>query len=148
MALFIGVGISAFYPQPKPPDYPKLLQQKEMVSPVATETAEMKAARLKFDKEMENYQKRIPLYNRNVSLISLFLSLSILVISLAWLNKLLIISDGILLGGVFTLAYSIIRGFGTEDEKYRFILVSIGLIVALILGYLKFIKSTEHLEGQ
>lgn len=142
VALFIGAGIAAFYPQPKEPVYPEVLKKAEM-TPEATETLQMKEARVKYDKEIEAFSKKIDYYNRNVSIISLVFSLVILALSLILLDKLLIISDGLLLGGVFTLAYSIIRGFSAEDEKYRFIIVTIGLLIALFLGYVKFIKPSE-----
>ncbi len=139
VALFIGAGIAAFYPEPKEPNYPKILEKTEM-TPGTTETPKIREARIKFDKEVKDYVKKLALYNRNVSIISLVFSLIILTLSLVLLDKLLIISDGLLLGGVFTLAYSIIRGFSSEDEKYRFIVVSIGLLISLFLGYVKFIK--------
>jgi hypothetical protein len=53
------------------------------------------------------------------------------------------IADGILLGGVFTTIYGIIRGLMSEDTKFRFIIVTVGLIIALVLGYIKFIKNKE-----
>ncbi len=56
-----------------------------------------------------------------------------------------IMGDSLLLGGVFTLGYSIIRGFGT-DNTFRFLLVATGLIVAMIIGYLKFIRPLQAAE--
>jgi hypothetical protein len=55
-------------------------------------------------------------------------------------------ADGILLGGVFTAAYSIIRGLMSEDSRFRFLIVAVGLAIALILGYLKFIRPKENKE--
>ncbi len=55
-----------------------------------------------------------------------------------------IISDGLLLGGVFTLGYSIIRGFAGDDDKFRFFVVIVGLVVTVVLGDLKFIRDEER----
>jgi hypothetical protein len=44
------------------------------------------------------------------------------------------------MGGVFTLLYGIVRGFMSENDKYRFLVVTIGLIIAIVLGYIRFIK--------
>lgn len=142
VVLFIADGIAAFYPKPKEPDYPKILEKTEM-APGTTETPEIREARVKFDKELKAYGKKNALYNRNVSVISLAFSLIMLTLSLVLPDKLLIISDGLLLGGIFTVAYSIIRGFSSEDEKYRFIIVSIGLLITLFLGYIKLVKPAE-----
>jgi len=71
---------------------------------------------------------------------SLAAAIAILLVSLTIIRNLAYIADGVLLGGVLTLLYSIVRGFGSEDEKFRFIVVSIGLITALALGYIKFLR--------
>ena len=55
-------------------------------------------------------------------------------------KHLLVIADGAMIGGIFTLLYSIIRGFQADDAQFRFVLVTVGLIIALVLGYLKFIR--------
>ncbi len=89
---------------------------------------------------MKTYFQASQLYNRNVSIISVTAAVIILVASLTLFKRILLIADGLLLGGVLTLIYSIIRGFGTEDNMFRFIVVLIGLITALILGYIKFIR--------
>ena len=36
-----------------------------------------------------------------------------------------------------------IRGFGAGNEMFRFIVVSIGLAVAIFLGYWRFVKTTK-----
>jgi hypothetical protein len=53
-----------------------------------------------------------------------------------------VIADGLLLGGVFTLLYSIARSFGGEDPRYTFMVTSAGLIVTMLVGYVKFIRPT------
>ena len=45
-----------------------------------------------------------------------------------------------LFGGLLTLGYGIIRGFMSNESKYQFIVVTVGLIITFILGYLKFLK--------
>ena len=56
-------------------------------------------------------------------------------------NKVLV--NGVLLGGLFTLLYSVIRGFASEDSKMTFIAVSIGLAIAIYLGYHRFSLRAE-----
>jgi len=60
--------------------------------------------------------------------------------------KIKMIADGILLGGVFTTAYGIIRGFMSDSSQFRFLVVTMGLLIALILGYVKFIRPSKSIE--
>lgn len=141
IALFVGLGIDAFYPGPKSPEYPVELQSfKE----TCEATPEQKTAQAKYDQEQKDYIKKSKPYNRNVSIISITSAILILIISLVLLSKIKMIADGILLGGVFTTVYGIIRGLMSEDTKFRFLIVTIGLIIALILGYIKFIRQNKN----
>lgn len=139
ISLFIGLGISAFYKAPQRPEYPVSIEFKVPGEQSEEEKAEME----RFNIEQEEYSKALKNYSRNVSIISLVAAIIILILSLTLLNKIKMIADGILLGGVFIMAYSIIRGLMSEDSLFRFIIVAIGLVIALILGYIKFIKPKE-----
>lgn len=141
IALFVGLGIDAFYPGPKMPDYPVELEGVKMDCPQDTET---KAIEAKFNQEQRDFQKKSKPYNRNVATISLAFAIAILIASLTLFSKIKMIADGVLLGGVFTTAYSIIRGLMSEDSRFRFLVVTVGLLIALILGYLKFIRPREE----
>lgn len=143
MALFVGLGIDAFYPGPNAPMYPVELQSfKE----TCEATLEQKIAQAKYDQEQREYVEKLKPYSRNVSVVSIISAIIILIISLTFLSKIKMIADGILLGGVFTTIYGIIRGLMSEDTKFRFLIVTIGLIIALILGYIKFIRPNENQE--
>ncbi len=135
IALFFGLGISAFYEAPKAPQYPttSVIQTKEV-------TEEQIQAEKDYEKSIKAYEKESATYNRNVSMIALALAVLAMTISLAFLGDIFVMANGVLLGGVFTLIYSMIRGFMSEDTKYRFIIVCVGLVITLALGYLKFIK--------
>ena len=140
VALFVGLGIDAFYPGPKIPDYPVEL---EISKPGEEDTEAQKTARGNFEKSQREFQEKSKTYNRNVSIAAISAAIIILVLSLTLLSKIKMIADGILLGGVFTVAYSIIRGLMSEDSRFRFLIVTAGLIIALILGYIKFIREKE-----
>ncbi|OGM12071.1 hypothetical protein A2Z22_03180 [Candidatus Woesebacteria bacterium RBG_16_34_12] len=140
LAVFVGVGIAAFYPGPKFPEQPILLKYcSPEITKDAVQYAEFKSQAEKFDKEEKEYQKQSQIYNRNVSIVSLVASIVIVIASLTFFRTILLIADGLLLGGVLTLIYSVMRGFGSEDNMFRFIVVSVGLFISLFLGYIKFI---------
>jgi hypothetical protein len=144
IALFVGLGIDAFYPGPQAPDYPSELNVMTTKSD-CTETAEHKALRENYDQEQKTYAEAEKVYNRNVSIISLIAAILILILSLTLLSKIKMMADGILLGGVFTTAYSLIRGLMSDSSQFRFLIVAVGLAIALVLGYLKFIRPKEAL---
>jgi hypothetical protein len=142
LATFIGVGIAAFYKAPKSPDYPVSLKFPA-VAPGEREasiSAQQRMDQERFDQIQKDYQQKNQDYNKIVSIIALLAAVLILIISLTVLKTMTVIADGAILGGVLTLLYSIFRGFEANDDVFRFIVVSVGLVVAVILGYLKFIK--------
>jgi hypothetical protein len=140
IALFFGLGVSAFYEAPKAPDYPVTSSTIKESNVTAIEQS---AAQTKYDSDYEIYRQGSSVYNRNTSMITLGLAVIALIISLLLMPKIYIMSNGLMLGGVFTLIYSMICGFATDDTKYRFIIVCLGLVITLALGYLKFIKPKQ-----
>lgn len=142
LATFVGVGIAAFYKGPTYPETPATLKYATPFPDTKTGTpsAEYIKQQEAFDAKSKIYQEQEAVYNRNVSMISLGFALLMLVVSLVFFKKIMVIADGLLLGGVLTLAYSIVRGFNTNDDIFRFLVVGAGLIVAMVLGYLKFVS--------
>lgn len=137
LATCISVGISAFYEAPKAPEYPA--ETSVYDKPTEPTPADLEKQR-QFERESKAYQEKEAVYNRNVSLIAVALALITLAVSLVLLKGVDIIGDGVMLGGVLTLLYGIVRSFGSDEQKFMFAVSLVGLIVALTLGYLKFSK--------
>lgn len=134
VAVFIGTGIAVFYPAPKSPEPPVSM-------PIYDKTEITQADReqqMAYEKTQRDWSDKIAVHNRNVSIIALVFAVILLVVSLALSERLGIVGDGLLLGGIFTLLYGIGRGMATDDNQYRFIVSAVGLTVTLVLGYLKF----------
>lgn len=142
ITFFFGLGVSAFYPSPTAPEYPLVLSTptKDFSE---TQTQDQIEAQNSFDLANRDYSTEIAEYNRNVSIVTLGLAVLALVISLLFLGNIYVISNGLLLGGVFTLIYSMVRGSMSESTQYRFIIVSVGLLITLALGYIKFIRQNR-----
>lgn len=134
LALFVGLGISTFYEAPKMPEYPPVDYSYSDKGP----TEEQQKAQEKFDRDYKEFDKDSKAYSRNVSIITLAASVLMLVVSFALERKNAVISGGVLLSGVFMLAYSIIRGLMSDDSKYTFATVTVGVLIALYLGYRHF----------
>lgn len=144
-ATLVGVGIAAFYPEPKYPEYPARLSYAP--KPVEQQTEQERQEQLKqqeaYDNQVKEHQELSQTYNRNVSIIAIIFAIAALVVSLTLFKTLLLIADGLLFGGLLTLIYSIIRGFETDDNMFRFVVVAIGFLVAVIVGYIKFAKPVQ-----
>lgn len=142
LAVFVGVGIAAFYPSPKYPEMPAMLKYCSVDLKDAEGCADYKRQSEEFDKVEREYRTTEQNYSRNVSTIAVVAAVIMVITSLTLFRTILLIADGILLGGVLTLLYGTIRGFGAENMKFLFLIVTVGLVVSLLLGYLKLIKPT------
>lgn len=144
LAVFVGVGIAAFYKGPKAPEYPSEIQYPMIVQPGqpvdATAEANRQKLQIKNDQAFKDYSIQNEVYQRDVSIIALVAAVIMLILSLTLFKEILVIADGLLLGGVLTLGYSVIRGFGSNDDMVRFLVVSASLLIALVLGYIKFVQ--------
>lgn len=138
ITVFVGMGISTFYPSPERPEYPA-----ELNSISKEPTKEQEAKQIEFEEKNRKFDKDIlgP-YNRNVSMIALSTAVLLMFISIASQHRLKIIANGVMLGSFFTLLYSLGRGFASQDSKYTFITATIGLVVALFIGYTRFVKES------
>lgn len=137
LAAFVGVGIAAFAPEPRFPEPPIPMMRPGAAAELSPET----------QRELDEYQRvsrefrvELGVYNRNVSALSAAAAIVMLALSLTMLRRIDLFSDGFLLGGILTFGYSILRGFVAEDNMFRFVVVSIGLLIALGLGYVRFIR--------
>lgn len=146
LALFTGVLISVAYPGPKSPEEmhptPAARNIPETTTP-ATPTPEELAKQAENERKWQEHYKAQKTYEQNVSLIALGAAVLMLVLGLTLGTKVGILADGFLLGSIFTTIYSIIRGFNGESQTQRLIVVTVGLILALVLGYVKFIKTDK-----
>ncbi|HPF31018.1 MAG TPA: hypothetical protein PLO25_01780 [Candidatus Saccharibacteria bacterium] len=141
IATFIGVGINTFYEAPKYPETPSILKNSYDKEPTSEQLdAQIKFEMQQFEMQQEEYAEIIKPYNRNVSIITLIFAVLLLILSIIFEKKMKFISDGIMLGSLFTLIYGIGRGFASEDSKFIFIAVSIGLLAVLYVGYHRFVK--------
>lgn len=142
IAIFVGVGISVFYQQPTQPKFPSDISysQKEP-------SEEQLAKEKQYNVAMDEWNEKMKPYNRNVSIMALIAAVVLVAIGLAMGDRAKIIADGIMFGGVFTLLYSLIRGFMSSNTKYSFLVVTVALITVIALGYMKLIKPHETVSG-
>lgn len=139
IALFVGVGIQAFYPFPDFPDYPSELEQSQLgVSTLPDE--EVSRIQEDYDVIVKDFEQESEKHSRNVSMFSIGISVLLLILSLTVLQKLSLISDAVLFGGIFVLVYAVIMGIASGDDMIRFLIVTASLIVAIVVGYFRIIR--------
>lgn len=143
VAAFVGFGVDSFYSQPKEPQYPTDLQYKSNGELSAKDQQKMK----EFDKAQRDFQDKMNTYNRNVSVIIIAFAVLILAASIIGLSKIDIIGDGTTLGGVFLLFYGIIRAFASQESQFRFIAITVALIIIVGLTYWKFLRGKINLAA-
>lgn len=107
---FFGVGLATFHPSPHQPD----------------------------NMDWEKYQ---PLYEQWMIYTSgalLGFAILVLVIALFWAEKITVLANGLLLGGLFTLFYAVILTLDSGRSVFRFVMVALALVVALAVGWYRF----------
>jgi len=80
---------------------------------------------------------------RTTSIILVIFATLILVISLALSEKLRVISNGLLLGGLFTMVYGVGWVIFSGNSVARFVVIAFALAVTIGLGYVKFVRQRK-----
>lgn len=144
IASFIGFGIAAFYPAPIAPDYNEFVfsTSRPVIEPDASVSAEQEVKQKEYDSAWTQHTKDSKEYSKNVSLIALSLSVVVLVVGILFSQKLMLLADGVMFGSVLTLLYSVIRGIESEDAMFRFVVITVGLCISVVIGYLKLRKNS------
>jgi hypothetical protein len=79
-------------------------------------------------------------YRLTVGIVLLLCATALLVISLFLPEAQVVLSNGILLGGVFTMVYAVISAFVSGAGLLRFVTVALALAVTIGIGYLRFVR--------
>lgn len=141
IAIFVGVGISVFYEQPTQPNCYQQINYENQKDPNNTYIQQQEKL---CERTIQKWEEdTMQPYNRNVSMAALGIAIVLVAASFIIRTKTKVISDGVMLGGVFTLVYSMMRGFASTNTKYSFIVVTIALIIAIIFGYTRIIEPHE-----
>jgi hypothetical protein len=150
LVAFAGVGVYTFYP---PPDefntqIRELNRREEMIrdSRPADQLTEEDRAEIR-EVNQERYalqdasrEAQRP-WGRTTSIILMVTATLAMAVSLIRADQLPVISNGLLLGGVFTMLYGVGWIIATDVSKARFVVMAIALVITLALGYLRFVRS-------
>jgi hypothetical protein len=161
IVLFVGWAMAAWYPMPTweteypnveryvgtavppLPDELKLLspaQQRAKFEQYRAEVARRKALEDGNEKRERALGKKVERHNRAVALTALVISVVIVGFGIGLSRPLPVIAEGLLLGGLFTLIYSIGWSF-VASPKVAVIPVGVGLVITIYLGYRRFVRT-------
>ena len=113
---FVGIAVATFFAQPSYPDYP-------------TSQADEAAWNAAYSQ-----------WQLVTGIILLLCATAILAVSLLLPEDQAALSNGILLGGVFTMVYAVGMTFAADTSWLRLLVVTVALAVTIGIGYLKFVR--------
>lgn len=149
LTAFIGVGVYTFHPPAKDLDRRiQELDRREQALRNGAPDDELSAAdrdevRKLTDSRNELYdaaQARREAWGRSTSIILIALATLVMAVSLVRADQLPVISNGLLLGGVFTMVYGVGWIVATDTSVSRFVVMTVALAITLGLGYARFVR--------
>jgi hypothetical protein len=79
-------------------------------------------------------------WRMSTSVILIVIATMLMAVALALGDSVTVLSNGILLGGLFTMLYGVGWGLASGNSVTRFLVLVAALVVSLALGYLKFVR--------
>ncbi len=156
LTAFAGVGVYTFYPPPEEfnTQMRELNRREEMIrdSRPADQLTEEDRAQIREVNE-ERYALQDAMreaqrpWGRTTSIILMVTATLAMAVSLIRADQLPVISNGLLLGGVFTMLYGVGWIIATDVSKARFVVMAIALVLTLALGYVRFVRSGKKAAG-
>jgi len=155
---FVGVGVYTFYPSPervsRDRSVPLERQQQEIRNSKAPNdlTPEDRAKIQDLQKELNKIQDESraasATWGRRTSIILIALATLAMAVSLLRAVQLPVISNGLLLGGVFTMIYGVGWIIVTDTSTARFFVMTVALAITLGLGYVRFVRQRSEVPAQ
>jgi hypothetical protein len=145
LVVFIGVGMWTFYPGPFGQDSPeqeeiqKLYREQERLysegkTELPANRAEIDRIQAEIDELNRAQQDAQSVWARNTSIIVLAFATLLMAISLFLPEHMRVFSNGILLGGLFSVIYGTGWSFAGGDSRARFFVVAAALALSLVIG--------------
>ncbi len=147
---FVGVGVYTFHPSPQTElnrQIRDLIRQEQAIRNARPPNDSTTAVR---DQIQELSDERNELtdagqvtreeWGRSTSIILITFATLAMAISLVRADRLPVISNGLLLGGVFTMLYGVGWIVATDTSVTRFVVMTVALLITLALGYVRFVR--------
>lgn len=152
---FIGIGVNTFYAQPdfNSPEMDELYREQNAIYRAGEgRNTPIDEARL------QEIDERISVLNteaekvrqdwaRNTSIVLILFATMVMGVSLVRSDQLRVISNGLLLGGLFTMVYGVGWIIFSGESVARFGAIVFALAITIALGYLRFVRGKAY-EGR
>ena len=154
----VGVGVYTFHPNPGDESQDQiqaLYDERSAIdgcnSPTPNEcktwnqlTAAERARAKAIDAQVTALQRaseeKSSQWRMSTSVILIVIATMLMAVALALGDSVSVLSNGILLGGLFTMLYGVGWGLASGNSVTRFLVLVAALAVSLVLGYLKFVR--------
>lgn len=153
LVVFVGVGVWTFYPQPYRQDtktqrevdrlYRQMAALEGKTGVTSANQAELDRLQKQIDSLNDKMQQERDRWAVNTSIILLGFATLLMAISLFLPEHMKVFSNGVLLGGVFSVLYGTGWSFAGGDSRARFYVVFAALVLSIGIGYLRFIRERQ-----
>ncbi len=135
--LMVGLGVEAFYPSPRMSERcESMMQMEDSGEPTESEQVAINKCEKDFVKEMETY-------NRNIFIPITIIGLLALAAGALFISEAMgPVAPGLVFGGVLTILYGSMRGFGAVDKRWLFLELVV-VLIGLILVTRRFLSQTK-----
>lgn len=149
LTAFVGIGVYTFHPQPTELKTEiRNLDHREQEIRNSRPDSELTAGDRDEIQEINRQRNELTeaaaeernLWALSTSIILIVFSTLFLVASLVRVDRLQTISNGLLLGGIFTMLYGVGWIFSTGASITRFLVMTAALAITLGLGYMRFVR--------
>jgi uncharacterized protein HemX len=147
---FVGVGVNTFYQSPSEAHQAESSAISQQIDSLnvksngrsldATQQAQMDVLTAKQNALQRTIDTEMKGWARNTSIILVLFATLVMGVSLLLSEQLRVLSNGLLLGGLFTMLYGTGWVIFSGNSTARFVVVAFALVVAIGLGYLKFVR--------
>lgn len=147
---FVGVGVYTFHPPPRD-EFSRQIQEIDRAETAVRDSrpadqlspedrAEIRELTAERDAAVDSMRAMQESWGRSTSVILIVFATLSMAVSLVRGDHLPVISNGLLLGGVFTMLYGVGWIVATDTSVARFVVMTIALVITLALGYVRFVR--------
>jgi hypothetical protein len=154
---FIGVGVNTFYPSPADKQQTQQQEIQRQMDALniksngrsldTTQQAQMDKLVAQQNTVQRNIDAETKGWARTTSIVLVIFATFVMGISLLLNEQLRVLSNGLLLGGLFTMLYGTGWVIFSGNSTARFFVIAFALAVAIALGYLKFVRTRAEKPG-
>lgn len=146
---FVGVGVYTFHPPDREFDRQiQNLNRREQAITASRPLSELTTAERDQIQELTTARNEVrdaaeearEAWGRVTSIILIALATLAMAVSLVRADQLPVISNGLLLGGVFTMVYGVGWIVAAGTSVTRFVVMTVALAITLVLGYVRFVR--------